>query len=104
MTTFDFSELMQYLETKFAAIDRQFVYIEERFDTIDRKFEEIDRRFEEMDRKFEEKFDNVYRILDGHTKQLEDIQIEMVAHNSVMNRHEHWHHQTASKLGLKLEY
>ena len=42
--------------------------------------------------------------VDGMTKSISDLQLEYSAMGMQLTRHEKWHHQTAGKLNLKLEY
>ena len=79
MTAIDLKSLMKYLDAKFAAIDL--------------RFEEVDQRF-----------DKVYNILDSQAKHIDDNHQELMALVHQVDRHERWHHQTATKVGLKLKY
>ena len=42
-------------------------------------------------------------ILDGLAKSFERLDHEYVSMKNQVNRHEKWHHQTAEKVGIKLE-
>ncbi len=42
--------------------------------------------------------------VDGITKSISDMRLEYSAIGMQLTRHEKWHHQTAGKLNLKLEY
>ncbi|MBP9709157.1 MAG: hypothetical protein KBD78_16095 [Oligoflexales bacterium] len=49
-------------------------------------------------------FAAVLSIVDGMAKQISEMNSELKAHNAQLSRHERWHHQTAEKVNLKLEY
>jgi chromosome segregation ATPase len=67
----EYEQLVQFLATRFEAIDRRFEAIDRRFEAIDRRFDAIDRRFEAADQRFAEfrleilgHFDELYRRLE----------------------------------------
>jgi hypothetical protein len=47
---------------------------------------------------------SVEGAIDSVAKQQQTDQHERLAMNNQLDRHEHWHHQTADKLGMKLDY
>ena len=75
----DFSELIQYLDDKFTAVDR-------RFDEI------------------KEDFVNLQTSVDAYAKKADTYFQEMLMLANKIDRHEKWLQQIAEKIGIKLEY
>ncbi|MBI2042222.1 MAG: hypothetical protein HYT21_00495 [Candidatus Nealsonbacteria bacterium] len=75
----DFSELIEYLDEKFVAVDK--------------KFEEMKYDFNELQ-----------TSVDAYAKKADNYFQEMVMLAHKVDRHEKWMHQLADKLGVKLEY
>ncbi len=46
-------ELKEYLDGKFAGVDRQFAQVHEKFADVDRQFAQVYQKFADIDRKFE---------------------------------------------------
>jgi|JI10StandDraft_1071094.scaffolds.fasta_scaffold1025292_2 soluble cytochrome b562 len=42
--------------------------------------------------------------VDGFTKSMSEVKVEQAAMGMQLTRHEKWHHKTAGKLNMKLEY
>ncbi|MEN9582645.1 MAG: hypothetical protein RL641_599 [Candidatus Parcubacteria bacterium] len=42
--------------------------------------------------------------VDGYSKKADEYMQEMRMQNVQLGRHERWHHETADKIGIKLEY
>ena len=51
-----------------------------------------------------DKIDQANTALDGLAKASEADELERLAMNQQLDRHERWHHQTADKLGLQLDH
>ena len=75
----DFSELIEYLDTKFTRIDQ-------RFDEVKKDFIDLQ------------------TSVDSYAKRADAYFQEMVALSHKVDRHEKWIQQLAVKLGIKLEY
>jgi chromosome segregation ATPase len=48
------TELIAYLDHRFAEVDNRFNEVDKRFDEVDRRFDEVDRRFSKVDDRFNE--------------------------------------------------
>jgi len=75
----DFSELTQYLDEKFTAVDR-------RFDEVKKDFVDLQ------------------TSVDAYAHKADTYFQEMVMLAHKVDRHEKWFQQIAEKLGIKLEY
>jgi hypothetical protein len=76
-------------------------------DQFTKLFNYMNKRFDEMSARFEatdQKIDKLYGLLDTVIKNQETEQQERAATNHQLARFERWHHQTADKLGLTLDY
>jgi uncharacterized coiled-coil DUF342 family protein len=91
--TQDYSELVEYLDKKFAGITGEFVEV--RSDISGVKSELSDLR---------ERVDAMYDGLDAYAKKADTYFQEMLMLATKVDRHEKWLRQVADKLGLKLEY
>jgi hypothetical protein len=81
----DFSELIEYLDEKFAKIDANLEYLKE--NKADKK-----------------DVQGLMNSIDKLTNSIEIYHQEQVAMKAKMDIHEKWILQLAEKLGLKLEY
>jgi len=81
----DFSELVEYLDKKFANIDRQLLSLKEN------KADKSDTN-------------DLMNAVDAYAKRADTYFQEMVALSHKVDRHEKWFHQVAEKLSIKLEY
>ena len=81
----DFSELVQYLDEKFANIDGKLDNLQEN------KADKSD-------------VNSLITAIDAYAKKADAYFEEMVALSHKVDRHEKWLHQVAEKLGIKLEY
>ena len=81
----DFSELVEYLDKKFSAIDKKLDNLQET------KTDKSD-------------FNNLVNAVDAYAKKADAYFQEMVALAHKVDRHEKWLLQIADKLGIKLEY
>ncbi len=88
----DFSELIQYLDEKFAKLGGEIADI--RLELGDVK--------EKMATKVE--VNKLLDAVDAYMKQGEDYRQEMLMISHKIDRHEKWIKQLAEKLGVKLEY
>lgn len=75
----DFSELIEYLDNKFGAMESRLDNLEERFDVLQTS-------------------------VDAYAKKADAYFQEMVMLAQKVDRHERWLQQVAEKLGIKLEY
>jgi hypothetical protein len=75
-------------------------------DQILKLYQHFDERIDKLEAELAVKADGerVYRALDGIAKRLDTDDAERAAMNNQLDRHDRWHHQTADKLGLKLDY
>ncbi|MFH1584898.1 MAG: hypothetical protein ABIB12_02095 [Patescibacteria group bacterium] len=89
----DFSELVQYLDTKFGKTDQALATLQE--DVIEIKREVSD---------LKETVHELVTAIDKLAKAVDDLRIEYSAMALQLNRHEKWIQQLAEKLGLKLDY
>ena len=81
----DFSELIQYLDERFAKIDTQLEYIKEN------KVDKSD-------------FNNLLTAVDAYAQKADTYFQEMVMLSHKVDRHEKWLLEIAEKLGIKLKY
>ena len=81
----DYSELIEYLDKKFANIDEQL---------LDLKENKADK----------EDLNNLINAVDAYAKKADAYFQEMVALSHKVDRHEKWLLQIADKMGVKLEY
>ena len=81
----DFSELIQYLDEKFANIDEKLDGLQEN------KADKSD-------------VNNLMTAIDAYAKRADAYFQEMVALTHKVDRHEKWIQQIAEKLGIKLQY
>lgn len=75
----DFSELIQYLDDKFTAVDKRFSEIKVNFN-------------------------NLADAIDAYAHKADAYFQEMVALTHKVDRHEKWLQEIAEKLGIKLKY
>jgi predicted nucleic acid-binding Zn-ribbon protein len=76
-------------------------------DQFAKLFKYIERRFDELAHEVEDVRGQVSQVngtVDGIAKQLDTDAAERAAITRQLDRHDRWHHQTADKLGLKLDY
>ena len=69
----------------------------------------MNQRFDTIEKKLEEKADKsdvnrMLDLLDKIIKQQEIDEHERLAISNQLDRHDRWHHHTADKLGIKLDY
>ncbi len=91
----DFSELVEYLDGKFVAVDQKFFDVNQRLDTIDAKLEG---KADKAD------VNELMTAIDAYAKKADTYFQEMVMLSHKVERHEKWFQQIADKLGIKLEY
>ena len=118
MSNDQLTELKQYLDQRFAEQDEK---LDARFTEQDHKNENhlnqalaklagaVNRHFDEIERRLDQKadkagLDRIYVTLDAILKNQEIERDERAAIMHQLDRHERWHHQTADKIGLKLDY
>ncbi len=89
----DFSELVQYLDTKFDKTDQALTVLQE--DMKEVKQEIVDLR---------ETVHELVTAVDKLAKAVDDLRIEYSAMAMQLSRHEKWIQQLAEKLGIKLAY
>ncbi|MDP2934167.1 MAG: hypothetical protein Q8N59_00130 [bacterium] len=95
----DYSELIQYLDTKFTKVDDRFERTSERFDIIDRTLTDL------KETKAEKKdVQDLVNAIDKLTKSMSIYHDEYVVLTAKVDKHEKWFQQVADKLGLKLNY
>lgn len=70
---------------------------------LDEKFAEIDTKIEKLDNKIDSKFDRLLESIDKLTKSIEDYHQEQVALTAKVDRHEKWITQIAEKIGIELK-
>ena len=117
------------IDQKFDAIDQKFLGIDKRFDAIDQKFLGIDKQFDVFKNeyvadykgladlmmnqfeKFYEKLDqkadksDIDAVLTRITQlsdKVDDYRADQIGLKRQVDKHEKWHRQTATKIGLKL--
>jgi hypothetical protein len=69
-------------------------------------FKYVEKRFDELQEELSSKADGerVYKAFDAIAKNQGIEQQERAAMLRQLDRHERWHHRTADKIGLKLDY
>jgi hypothetical protein len=72
-----------------------FLYMEKRFDKLEA---EMATKADKAD------VERLYGLLDSNAKRLETIETEHVMLTHQVDHHEHWHHQVADKVNVKLRY
>ena len=77
--TAEFAPLLEYLDRRFAAVERQMVELKGGFDVLQTS-------------------------VDAYAKRADTFFQEMVALSHKVDRHERWLHQIAERLGVKLDY
>jgi hypothetical protein len=112
------TELKQHLDQRFTQQDAK---LDVRFAAQDQKDEDrlnqalatfagaMNRRFDDLEHRLDQKADRadlerIYDALDAILKNQEIEQDERAAVIHQLGRHERWHHQTAAKVGLRLDY
>jgi len=80
------TKLYQYLDRRFDAIDGRFAAMDERFDVV------------------EEHLEGIESTVNAIHQRLEHAEADQAAMKSQLDRHDRWHHQTAGKLGLRLDH
>ena len=65
---------------------------------------ELKREVGKMEKKWEERFKLLIEVLDKHSKQLNDIQMETSGTHMQLARHEQWIKLLADKTGIKLPH
>ncbi len=114
------------IDQRFVKIDQRFEKIDQRFEKIDQRFEKIDQRFETMDQKFDKLFvfsietraitarienrlenmvekDDFHNTIDSLAKIVKDSEIERLAINQHLDRHDGDIQQLKTRLGLASE-
>ncbi len=91
----DYSELIEYLDQKFASIDGNLLTLNEKIIAMDEKLET---------KADKDDVNNLLTAVDGYAKKADTFFQEMVALSHKVDRHERWFHEIADKLGVKLEY
>lgn len=94
----DFSELIQYLDDKFAKVDKSFINLPSVFATK----EDLKETTEKLVTK--EDFNNLLTAVDAYAHKADAYFQEMVALTHKVDRHEKWLLEIADKLGVKLKY
>ena len=87
------AKLYQYLDRRFDAIDGRFAAMDERFDAMDARFDLV-----------EERLEGIETTVNAIYQRLEHVEADQAAMKSQLDRHDRWHHQTAGKLGLRLDH
>ena len=67
--------------------------MDERFDTMDDRFDLV-----------EERLEGIESTVAAICQCLEAVEADQAATISQLDRHDRWHHQTADKLGLRLDH
>jgi len=94
----DFSELIKYLDEKFAKIEQRFSKLFQIFATK----QDLKESVENLSTK--EDLNNLLNAVDAYAEKADTYFQEMVALAHKVDRHERWILQLAEKLGVKLEY
>ena len=71
---------------------------------LDKRFADVHTEIAELRMELTEKVDQANTALDSLAKASEADELERLAMNQQLDRHERWHHQTADKLGLQLDH
>ena len=109
----DFSEIIEYLDKKFAGVDERFSGIDEKFAGVDEKFSKINQKLIELDEGLKdireimvtkEEFNDLQTSVDAYAKKADTYFQEMVMLAHKVDRHEKWFQQIAEKVGIRLEY
>ena len=105
----DFSELIQYLDTKFNGVDTRFdqTASKESVERLTVKVVDIDSHVRDLTDRvvtLEESVHALTTAIDHLAKAVDDLRIEYSAMAMQLSRHEKWIQQLAEKLGLKLAY
>jgi len=87
------TELYQYLDRRFDSIDERFAAMDERFDAMDERFDVV-----------EERLEGIETTVNAIHQRLEHAEADQAAMKSQLDRHDRWHHQTAGKLGVRLDH
>jgi len=87
------AKLYQYLDRRFDAIDGRFAAMDERFDAMDERFDVV-----------EERLEGIESTVAAIYQRLEAVEAEHTTMKTQLDRHDRWHHQTADKLGLRLDH
>lgn len=89
----DFSELIQYLDTKFGRTDQTLAVLQEDMKEVKKEVADLKETMHEL-----------VTAIDRLAKVVDDLRIEYAAVVMKVDRHEKWFQQIAEKLGIKLEY
>jgi len=84
--------------------DQLYKYLDERFDLADQRIDDFEQRVDERFERVETRLSNVENTVDALYKRSETDEIERLAMSQQLDRHDRWHHQTADKLGLRLDH
>ena len=71
---------------------------------LDKLFADVHTEIAELRVELNDKVDQANTALDGLAKASEADELERLAMNQQLDRHERWHHQAADKLGLQLDH
>ncbi len=67
-------------------------------------FQHFDERLNGLQDELKSDINHVQNSVDGIAKRLDTDEAERAAMTHQLDRHERWHHLTADKVGLKLDY
>lgn len=77
MMSSEYQQLVEFLGQRFAEIDLRFAQVDRRFGEVDRRFGEIDQRLTTLEERSEQQFreilghfDQLYRGLDGWSRNI----------------------------------
>jgi len=70
---------------------------------LDKRFADVHTEIAELRVELNDKVDQANTALDGLAKASEADELERLAMNQQLDRHDRWHHQTADNLGLQLD-
>ncbi len=83
--------------------EQLYKYLDERFDLADQRIDDFEQRTDERFERLETRLSNMENTVDALYKRSETDQLERLAMNQQLDRHNRWHHQAADKLGLQLD-
>lgn len=95
----EFSELVRYLDKKFARLENDISKLQKKTITIEDRVIKIE---EKMATKVE--MNKLLDAVDAYMKQGEDYRQELVMLSHRVDRHEKWLEEIAKKLGMRLDY
>jgi hypothetical protein len=70
---------------------------------LDKRFADVHTEIANLRVELNDKIDRANTTLGGLAKASETDELERLAMNQQLDCHQHWHHQTADKLGLQLD-